>query len=133
MFFTYKNNCILISEDEILNQKCLSIDKEYTIKECATFFLQIHSLDETFYRYFTNSNNGKECINTENGRVMKLENFCIENYLYSNCKFNMSRIFGDDNECYTFKKKMIITYLCSGQYNYLFVHIFKYGNIYFIR
>ncbi|CAC5399335.1 unnamed protein product [Mytilus coruscus] len=101
------------NEDEIINRTCLSVDQENTIEECTTFYLRIDSLDVTLYPSFPNSNNGNECINRENENVMILDNVCRVNYLYSNCKFKLSRIFENDNDCYTFKKKMLITYLCS--------------------
>ncbi|CAC5393958.1 unnamed protein product [Mytilus coruscus] len=98
-------------EDEIFNHTCLRIDWEFEIEECATFYLQKDSLDVTFIPSFTNSNNGQECIDKENEIVMNLVYSCRENYLYSNCKFN----FWDYVECFTFKKKILVTYICTDE------------------
>lgn len=114
--FNKKKHCIFISEDKTFNQTCLSIYQQNEIEECATFYLQSESLDLTVYPYFTNSNNGEKCIGIEDEIVRNLAHVCRTQHLYSNCTFDLaSLIWNYSDGCFTFKKKVLITYLCSGK------------------
>ncbi|XP_052068047.1 uncharacterized protein LOC127707509 [Mytilus californianus] len=108
-----QGSCI---EDKAFNQTCLNIYQQNEIEKCATFYLQNESLDVTLYPSFTNSNNGKECIGMENEIVPNLAHVCRTTYLYSNCKFDLTSLIWNYNyECFTFKKKILITYLCTDE------------------
>ncbi|CAC5371008.1 unnamed protein product [Mytilus coruscus] len=101
-------------EDKEYNDSCLRINQQYEIEGCATLYLQRESLNITLHPSFTNSNNEKECTN-QNEVGGELYNFCRDNYLYSNCKFNLETFYSDYSECFTFNKKILITYLCTDR------------------
>ncbi|XP_052069137.1 uncharacterized protein LOC127708324 [Mytilus californianus] len=100
-------------EDEEYNDSCLSINQQYKIEECATFHFQREGLNIMLHPSFTNSNNEEECINQENEIEWNLNKFCRDNYLYNNCNFNLESFISNYIDCFTFNKRISITYLCT--------------------
>lgn len=111
----YHTDDAFISEDKKYYGSCLNIKQQYELEECATYNFQTESLNITLYPSLVNSNNEEECTYLENEVGGKLDTFCRDNYLYSNCEFNLESFYSDNSDCLTFNKKILITYMCIGQ------------------
>lgn len=90
-------------------QSCISTNKDYTVRECPSFFLNELNINLTF------SVSGIEQVCQNSTQITEKINRYCNNFEWKLCKFKLTDLYvNGEDKCFQLDNKLSIAYSCTG-------------------